>query len=223
MTITPRISTGVIILAATLLGGVAARADVVYQNASTYLGKYSPGTLEVGDQIFFSGTARDLTSFEFQLFGTGTEQAAVRFYRNDGPGGAPGEKIFDSGFFTVPNRPTGSVIAISDFVTGASTPMNVPLPNSMTWSIQFTANTASVGIFHNNTSGTGADIGASYIDIWEKGISGTWSLIQPAPGSGLSALSFGATFNAVPEPSTMALSLIGLIGLAGCALKRRMS
>src|SRR5262249_1638993 len=74
----------------------ASAATTIYDNtANDLLTRFSPGTMEVGDQIILAGPgSRNLTKFSFEFYGTntanptafaGTINARVRFYLNDGP------------------------------------------------------------------------------------------------------------------------------------------
>jgi len=157
------------------------RADLVYDNSSTDLAvRFNPGTNEVGDEIVLTTTnsSRYVTNFIFEYYGTGfsgNEQARLRFYRNDGtnsPSGppVPNTVIYDSGFFPIGPTPRATLI-----FTRENSQLNVFVPDSFTWSVQF------AGIDPEESVGMGVDlyspptVGSSYDDYWDCDASG-WHL-----------------------------------------------
>jgi hypothetical protein len=153
----------------------------VYDNSvNDLLYRFNPGPLEVGNQIILAGSARyaSLFSFEFWGFSTGgyvfegDVRAQVRFYQNDGPlsssgYASPGTVIFDSGPFPIPATPEGRATLIFDeFQIEAVVPLRAPLPNSFTWTVQFS------GLSTNDSAGVDLYappvIGNTYTDYWEN-------------------------------------------------------
>ncbi len=111
---------------------------------------YNSADSESGDQLTFPGGSLYATRFSLEYWGgnevqsgfLGDAHAEVRFYRNDGPsagGGrlAPGTLIYDSGPLPAQSTSLG-YITLSDFRHGAIVPLNQPLPQSLTWTVQFT-------------------------------------------------------------------------------------
>ncbi len=171
-----------------LSGRTPLRAETIYDDSVNDLKRrYNPGTMEVGDEILLGGTARYLTNFAFEFWGTnsaspdnlafaGAVQARVRFYSNDGAPfhgyPTPGTVFYDSGWFDVA-APTPR----STFVFSAGTsfpPEGLFIPVSdMTWSVQFRG--------MGPTDSVGIDIysppvaGQSYPDHWERSGTG-WTL-----------------------------------------------
>jgi hypothetical protein len=202
-------------------------ATTIFDNSANDLAvQFEPGTLEVGDQIVFAGTDRFLTGFSFEFWGvnsvhpasfTGTIEAEVRFYQNNGTPyhgyATPSDMFFDSGWFSVPSptdRSTFVFSAGSDFAPGG-----LFLPTSgMTWSVQFRGMDAgdAVGVDLYSPPVIGSEVG-DYGDYWEY--NGGWTL-----RTNTVTMDFAARFEAVPEPSFMALSLCG--GLAILTFARRL-
>jgi hypothetical protein len=203
----------------------ALNADTIYNNSTNdLLTRFNPGTLEVGDEIILAGSARYLTNFSFEFWGTntanpgafsGTVTATVRFYLNDGPlfngYATPGTLVYSSGSFSIipTARSTLTFKAGSDFPLGGlflgSGPGGTLLTN-LTWSVQF----AGMGL----TDSAGVDIysppvvGGEHTDYWEyNGIA--WSLkTNSVP------MDFAAVLQAsAPEPAPFVLSILGGMGL----------
>ena len=170
------------------------RATTIFDNSSNDLtNTFEPGTLEVGDEIILlNDPARYLTNFSFEYWGTntanpfafsGTVQARVRFYQNNGalfngyP--APGTNFYDSGWFSVVPTPrsTETFTVGPDFCTG----LYLPVISNMTWSVQFQGMGATdhVGVDLYSPPGIGQD----YPDYWAN-TNGNWSLVTNTAGAG---------------------------------------
>jgi hypothetical protein len=109
--------------------------------------------------------------------------------------------FYDSGLFAVSSptaRNTFVFTAGSDFPTGG---LFIP-GNEMTWSVQFSGMGANDEV--------GVDIysppvvGGNYPDYWQNSGSG-WSLMTNSV-----AMNFASYMEAVPEPSGVALTFLGL-------------
>ncbi len=158
----------------------SALADTIFDNSQSDINtRFNPGTFEVGDQIVLAGTARYLTNFSFEYWGTnssaagnpafsGDVQARIRFYKNDGPVfngyATPGTCFWASDWFAI--SPTERNILV--FTPGADFPADgVYLPSTeMTWSVQFRGmeETDVAGIDFYSPAVTGAD----YPDYWQR-------------------------------------------------------
>ena len=211
------------LVAAILCVNFSLRADVVYANTNNDLtARFNPGLIEVGDEIVLAGGARTVTDFNFEYWGlnfSGNEFARIRFYANDGaasPAGPllPNSLLFDSGFFFILPTPR----AVLDFNSAALTSGNVlnltgPVPNSFTWSVQFSGITAgeSAGLDLYNPP----TIGGNYDDYWDN--NGGWQ--YRFRGTNATPISFGASVSAVPEPAILGLGLLG--GLAVLLVRNR--
>lgn len=215
---------GVLVLAALWIGStLSLRAATVFDNSTGDLGiRFNPGTYEVGDQIGFASGSTGLwiTGFSFEYWGTNTAspttfagdvQARVRFYLNDGTPfngyASPGTMFYDSGFFTV--APTGR--ATLNFGPGADNFANGGyqiLTSEMTWSVQFrgmgATDSLGVDIFNPPTVGT------DHTDYWQNNSLRDWTLMT---NSLAPTMNFAAVVSAVPEPSVLALSLAGGLGI----------
>ena len=203
---------------ATLLA-VHASADTIFDNSTgDLLTRLNPGTLEIGDQIILGGSERYLTNFAFEFYGVnsadptafaGTNvEGRVRFYENNGVPfngyATPNNAFYDSGWFSIAvptNRATLVFTAGSDFAAGG---LFIPV-NEMTWSIQFQGMGATdeVGV---DIYGP-ATVGLNYPDYWQNN-GGSWSLMT----NSVIDVNIAARFEAVPEPSAIALLALGGFG-----------
>jgi hypothetical protein len=194
---------------------------VIYANTNNDLNlRFNPGTYQVGNEINVLGGFPHLTGFSFEYWGTNTAsptsfagsiQAEVRFYLNDGTQfngyATPGTMFYDSGLFAVstPTSRSTFVFDESDFYGGS-----IFIPGgatSFTWTVQFSGMgaTDSVGLDIYGPPGVGSD----FSDYWENQGSG-WAL---KTNSLSSTMSFGSLVTAdVPEPSSLALSILGGLG-----------
>lgn len=201
-----------------------AESTIVYDNSQNYLEKYASVDSEYGDQINLAGDARTVTDFAFEYFGdflaSGKENARIRFYANDGPAyGAfytkPGTLLYDSGVFSIN---TGQRTKI---LNG----LNVPVPDTFTWTVQFggvTYTTGSdAGLLYANPVTVGSSFRSYY---WQKdpdtGNPDTGGWLPHANNAGIPN-NFLAQVKAVPEPSTVQCFFASLIGLGGYAALRR--
>ena len=200
--------------AITLWGSAALAQTLVYNNGVNYSGIYlNPGANEVGDEIILGPGPRQITSFQWEYFGSGfsgDEQFRIRFYRNDGTdigGGTllPNSVFYDSGLQTLlpPVDPSGRNTYLFDLRS-----TSIILPERFTWSVQFSgvsgAEAAGPTIYDPPT------VGNNFDDYWFNN-AGAWQL----RGSNGVPISFGAQVG-VPEPSTYALAILG--GICGFAL-----
>jgi hypothetical protein len=164
-------------------GAAGAVVSVAYDNSLNDLSeRFDPGVLEVGDEISFNEPVEHLGQIVVGFWGSGTNaggfvgdvQARLRLYRNDGPlasGGyaAPGTLLFDSGPFSIPATPRAT-LRFEDFQIAAEVPLTVPLPDRLTWTIQFSglASGDSAGLDLFSPPGVG-DNRTSY---WEREAAG---------------------------------------------------
>jgi hypothetical protein len=183
------------------------------------------------------GTPRYLTDFSFELWGTNTAspgnesfagpvRAELRFYVNNGalvngyasPGVTP---FYDSGPLSLASigvSPTSrsTLLFTSTGPAADFQSSGLPIPSSdITWTIQFAGmgETDSVGVDLYYP----ATVGQTYGDYWAY--NGTsWSL---ETNSLVPLSSFGASMTAVPEPSTLSLSLLGGAGILALARRLR--
>src|SRR4051812_49303027 len=61
---------------------------IVYEDSTNYSGQFNHSANEYGDEIILAGTARLVTQFQFEYYGSftpdGNESARLRFYSNTG-------------------------------------------------------------------------------------------------------------------------------------------
>jgi hypothetical protein len=180
--------------------------------------------------VHLGGTYRELAGFRFEYWGTTTSPgdtfegdvgARIRFYYNDGPpvpdvpgSATPSTIFYDSGLFAL--QPTSrATFAFTNFVIGATVPLTDDLPDTFTWSIQFSG--LAAGEAAGVTLYSPPTIGNSFTDYWSND-GGIWSLqTNSVPAD------FAAQFVAVPEPSSIVLFGLGLAGVLVIARRRHCS
>lgn len=216
----------------------SASADVIYDNTFyDTTNRFRLGTLEVGDEIILEGSARYLTNFSFEFYGTngiagggdfsGNVQARIRFYENTTPNPsgylAPAETPFyDSGLFGVPTTDLDGRSRF-EFVPGRDNipagGLFLPIVSNMTWSVQFFgmegADDVGLDIY------TPVFVGGNYPDYWLN--TGTnWLLLRDDVNN--TDIRFAARMEAtVPEPSTVALLALGGLGFLYASRRNRKS
>lgn len=208
----------VFICLAVLCAAGGLRAASVYDNSvNDYRVRFDPGTLEVGDEIILAGTARYLTNFSFEYWGTstagnrfnGTVTARVRFYRNDGAPfngyATPGTVFYQSVWFPVQPTTRNTLV----YSAGGDFPLQgLLLPETnFTWSVQFqglgSGDAAGVDIYSPIV------IGEGYPDYWERSGAG-WELKT----NNVAPMNFAARLQASEVPVVnlqISVSLIGQI------------
>jgi hypothetical protein len=203
-------------------------AATIYNNSTNDLSiRFNPGTTEIGNEIILTpGPARYLTDFSFEYWAlssnpnsfAGQIQARLEFYQNNGPlfngYATPGTSFYDSGWFTVPAPTPRSTFRFS--VAGGdfnSAPLLMPVVSNMTWTVQFQGmglgDSVGVDLYGPPT------VGETYGDFWQK-IGTSWSLMNNSltpPYASFAADMIAVTAAEVPEPSTLALSIFGGLGL----------
>ena len=202
-----------IVLSALIFSNLS-RAEIIYQNnTGDLLTTLLPNGHEVGDEITLGGINRTLTNFTFQYTAnfSGTIQGQLRFYRNNGPLGAPGTTFFDSGLFPLDSATFNgnhTLIFDSDFGAGLLIPTN-----SFTWTIQFSGAAATnIGpSFYDPVT-----IGGNHNTYWDNTNNTPSGWVLKNNGT---TNDFGAQLEAIPEPSTIVLGFMG--SLLGWGLMRR--
>lgn len=222
------------VLAAALAGtGAVLAADngvVVYDNTQNPDDSFFHRTTrEHGDEIYLTSVERTVTQFTFEYFGdfnpaTSPNAAAViRFYRNDGSDAFPGAI---TALRPLTQLWESSPVALIQSVGGErrSVTLSVPnvlVPDSFTWTVQFTGlagtagNSAGLTISYPVSVGAtlplsnGGTIVGSYADFWEEANplnADSWALFNFEPNA---RANFYAKVVAIPEPSTLALATAG--------------
>ena len=199
-------------------------AATIYNNSTNDLAiRFNPGTSEIGNEIILAGTDRYLTDFSFEYWGlssnpnsfAGAIQARVEFYMNNGVlfngYATPGTSFYDSGWFSVP-APTPRSTFVFSVQGGDFNRVPLLLPASdMTWTVQFQGmglgDSVGVDLYGPPT------VGQTFGDFWQR-IGTSWTLMNNSQTPPYA--SFAADMMAVavvPEPSTLALSVLGGLGL----------
>jgi hypothetical protein len=173
------------------------------------------GTTEIGDEITFGGSLRNLTDLQYNFNITpGSNPSAQLFLRSlDGPlfngNASPGSVLY-----------TGDIVSLGSgadaFGYGSVTVNGIDgrvLPDTVAWSVVFTGVNAGerAGLLYYNPP----EVGSSTDDFWAR-VNGTWQLLD-TPGV---VDNFAFAAYAVPEPTTWAIMLGGL-GLLGFLRRRK--
>jgi hypothetical protein len=201
----------------TLLAGAwcEARAELIYDNTTTRLGtSLLFSALQMGDEVQAAGTARLVSELQVGVSQQGTAGTAdlrARLYANDGPAGQPGSLLWESAL--------RDDVALTGGIDLIAFPVPLVLvPDTFTWTIQISdARPIAVGLpfFHPPTVGSSPDY------AWFGG-PGSWTRqTVPSPVNLMARVTAVGGAGAVPEPSSAALALAGLAGLAFAALGTR--
>jgi len=209
-----------LVVAGAVVVGVAHADTIVYNNSTNYLGAFlnvaslSAVGNEFGDQITLDPTApeRWLTQLKIDYYLTdtrsGDEKAVVRIYANDGAGGVPGTKLYDSG------TPDSLLSEFNQLVIGG---LYLQVPDTLTWTVQFSGVTGDEAIGSGLLLSDPPDVGTSFDDYWEN-VGGTWTTKR------LSGTPFNFSSQVlavVPEPTTLSFGLLaGLMGMGYWGYRR---
>jgi subtilisin-like proprotein convertase family protein len=192
---------------------------LVYDNWTNNLNQpIDVGTNELGNQITLDRTGRYLSRFALEYWGTnavqqdfvGTAKAQVRFYYNDGPALitgqlAPGTIFYDSGPIAISATNQGELV-IGEFNLTAAVPLQGPLPDSFTWTVNFS------GLGSNDAAGLvlyGPPVaGQATNGYWIVQTNG-WAL------QGESGQAFGGQLSALS--SGVALTVVNTVTNSDCA------
>jgi hypothetical protein len=205
-------------VSAFLTGTASAQTSIIYDNSTSFSGQYTgEGNAEIGDAVTFAGTARTVTQVSFEYFVApatapttavfGNETAQFFMYALDAAG-LPSTLLYSSPTFNlVPATSTG-------FGTATISGITVDVPNNIAWSVSFSGveGTEQAGLLFYNPPTVGSsptfDPGdGSQHDFFLRHNVGGWQLLDtPSVVDNLNV-----RFTAVPEPSTVALILGGLV------------
>jgi hypothetical protein len=210
--------------AVALLCQNAQSQSLVYSDTASYTGdNYNfdsgvAGTVSAGNEIVLAAANDVITQFSVQVdfTGTGTPSGTVdvQFVNNNGTPlfngfSPPGSVIWDSG-----SSALGSFSSAAGEVLTYTVP-SVTVPKDFTFVVNFNGLTstevAGLSIYGNAT------VGDNYNDAWVN--TGTGWTLQKGGGT-VPAPQFGATLTAIPEPSTIAL---GVMGACAFLARRRKS
>lgn len=201
---------------------ISTHAETVYDNSVNDPEiRFLTGTAEVGDEINLGGSQRLLDTYSFEFFYTNSSSSysqspsiKVTLYENDGPDfnsePTPGTVLWSSPTYTglIGSYTARSTLNFTQGDFGSS----ILLTDTFTWTVQFgnlvSADEIGLDIYDPPVTGSSAP------DYWIDSGSG-WELkVHPTDPLG-NPFNFAAVFTAVPEPSSIALVLLGGLALAG--------
>lgn len=189
-----------VIIRLTLLLGVftsfSTRAEIIYDNTSTYLNRTFNEKTEYGDQVDLGGTARRLTQILFEYYGDfqqqGDEMVKVRLYTNETPYDryrkAPTTLLYESGW--MPIEP--------GYNTRSAGGLNIQLPlHTVTVTVEF------AGLAENEVAGLlfygPPTVGYSFNEIWMRGAAGHWAAVNYSSSDPTKRASAGLRLVAEPD------------------------
>ena len=204
---------------------VSAQTAIYNNTTNDLLIQFNPGTFQIGNEVILAGTDRYLTAFSFEYWGLSSNpsafaggtnvQARIEFYQNNGPlfngYASPGSVLYDSSWFVVPSPTSRSTFVFRTGDFGPSGYVDLTGISDLTWTVQFrglgAGDSLGVDLYGPPT------VGGNFGDFWQQ-VGTSWmlttnSLVPPNA-------SFAADMMAVatvPEPSTIALSVLGGVGL----------
>jgi hypothetical protein len=196
-----------------LLGTTASGQNIIYDNTSGSLGQRTgEGNAEIGDAAVFTGTDRTISQVSFEYFvspgGSGNETAQFFLYALDAANNLPGTLLYSSPTFNlVPGTPAG-------FGTATISGIAVDVPDQVGWSVSFNGleGTEQAGLLFYNPPSAGSSPtfdpgdGTQHDFFLRHNVSGWQVLDTPNLVDNLNV-----RFTAVPEPSTLALIVGGLV------------
>jgi hypothetical protein len=196
-----------------LMGVTASAQSIVYDNTSGPLGQRTgEGNAEIGDQVVFAGTARTVQQISFEYFvspgGSGNETATFFMYRIDAATKLPSTLLYTSPTFNLVPATTGG------FGTATIGGISVDVPDQIAWTVSFQGleNTEQAGLLFYNPPSVGSSPtfdpgdGTQHDFFLRHNVSGWQVLDTPNLVDNLNV-----RFTAVPEPTTVALMLGGLL------------
>jgi hypothetical protein len=163
--------------------------NTIYQ-ATSPNGTLAFTALQIGDEVVAAGDARTVTQLQIGLSMQGFSGSAdfvVSLYANNGPAGAPGSLLWQSGLFN--DVPLSGAVQLIPF----NVP-NVVVPDVFTWTVQISNYTpVAVGLVGANPP----SVGSSPAFTW-FGSPGNWTQLS-------SPQDYMAQVLAVPEPGVSSL------------------
>jgi hypothetical protein len=195
------------------MGVTASAQSIIYDNTSGPLGQRTgEGNSEIGDQVQFSGSARSVQQISFEYFvkpgGSGNETATFFMYNIDSVTKLPSTLLYSSPTFNLVPATTGG------FGTATISGISVDVPDQIAWTVAFQGleGTEEAGLLFYNPPATGSSPtfdpgdGTQHDFFLRHNVSGWEVLDTPNLVDNLNV-----RFTAVPEPSTVALMLGGLV------------
>ena len=218
--------------------GVSASASIVYDNSTQYLGSFTDqNNFEAGDEIQIAGTDRTMTAFSFEysvyhdkdsqgnavpLSGNETAELFLRARDGDPNGLTPGTILYDSGAISLAGKQNAAGFGT---ITAENTSVQLPASGDLVWTVKFsgienTPDPDHPGQFLGEHAGLlyygPVTVGSSFDDYWINKGNG----FELVGTDGLTD-NFGAQLTAVPEPSTIALVLLGASAFGIARFRRK--
>jgi hypothetical protein len=208
--------------AVVLLAQSAHSQQVLYNNTTTTQNanfNQASGVTFGNEVVLSTGAPFDSISqfaFQFDLTGTaaftGSEDIDVTFFGNNSAtlvngSHAPGTVLWTSGNSTLASQ------GLAAYTTGSTLTYSVPnvaVPTDFTWTVTFSnlqaGDAAGLSLYNPVT------VGFNYNDAWVE-TSGVWALDKSATSVPyLFGAQISGTPTSVPEPSTIALAVMGACG-----------
>ncbi|MBY0505039.1 MAG: PEP-CTERM sorting domain-containing protein [Bryobacteraceae bacterium] len=204
---------GALVLA--LASASYARAEIVYNNTTTdtfdtYLFSVY-GANMLGDAISLDGLARSVSSASVQFYNNsinsnGSFSATLRFYNTGSPVGAQLGPAY-----TLNNLAIGAM----SILTATFSNLNTTVPNNLVFAVS--VSNVSPGLDLGLTAFNPPTVGTSDNSALILQIGSTFSTGAPLSGSG----NLYFRLDAVPEPGTLALSVVALAYVAARLRRNR--
>lgn len=183
---------------------------------------------EYGDEIRLPSEGYRFTGLTFDYYSASLGGSAnLKIYANDGPL-VNGSAVPGTLLLSVPNigLSAGLNTATFDYTPFIASKGNIILPKAFTVAVSFSgASTASdkgllVGGAVNTVGRPNTNVGGSANDFWQRTGTGAsdWALRQLSTGTEAN-FKIGVSAN-IPEPTTVALGVVGAAFLGAAALRR---
>jgi hypothetical protein len=156
--------------------------------------------LEIGQSIALAGTARNVTQIDMLLGDNTSDAFAVRLYSLDQVTGRPSAILWESAKISYPYTPP----SFNQKVISVPVP-GVAVPNELAWSV-VPVDPTTAGNLLVWTGSLSPSIGA-HLHYWKRLSDLSWNSNLFSNGT------FGARLFAVPEPSTLALTVPALAAM----------
>jgi PEP-CTERM motif len=214
-------------------GSAVVAPGAVYSDVTSFTGSAAKnGGATAATPSVTNGVADDLTpiaggligQYEFTVANLGSAainaRVRVRYYDSDGAGGGPGTLLSALSF-----SPITFATGVTTFTTGALGANSFTIPNHKIWGLTFFDNSGATaaqadlnnlgeGLFNPPDVGSSADVdflSASTNQPYNANPAGS---IVTSPFSGNPVANYGYELVAAPEPASIGLVSLGLLGLA---------
>jgi PEP-CTERM motif len=180
---------------------LTAPPTIVYDASNLSTGAIGNGTLPIGQAVTLAGSDREVTNFEVGLGSDGAATFTASFRLLDGPGATPGTVIWTSPLQTFPYVPP----FYNDKLLSVAVP-NIVVPDTFVWTVSIVQLYNNVVVQSTSSPTIGTAGKAWYFNFTDQ----QWTS-EPNV--------FAARITVVPEPATLTLLALGVVGLA--VMRRR--